>query len=111
MIRCLPGHFSKSNMAPISSEYGPHMKTTLEIRDDLLDRARRQARSRGTTLRAILESALEAQLARAPARKAKHPRIRVFDAPRPAHGMTLDWNQMKDFIYTEREARIIRGRG
>ncbi len=85
------------------------MKTTVEIRDDLLERARKQARSRGMTLRSVLESALEAQLARAPAPKVKRPRIQVFDAPRPVDGM--DWSRMKHLSHTEREARILSGRG
>lgn len=85
------------------------MKTTVEIRDDLLERARKQARSRGMTLRSVLESALEAQLARAPAPKVKRPRIQVFDGPKPIEDM--DWGRMKRLVRDEREARIVRGRG
>ncbi|TAN04130.1 MAG: hypothetical protein EPN36_10030 [Rhodanobacteraceae bacterium] len=85
------------------------MKTTLEIRDDLLDRAKKQARNSGITLRSMLESALEAHLARASKHKAKRPRIQVFDAPRPIDGM--DWSRMKELAHAERDARIIRGRG
>jgi hypothetical protein len=87
------------------------MKTTIEIRDDLLIRARKQARNRGTTLRTLMESALEAHLARAPSRQAKRPRIRVFDAPKPVSGTAMDWSRMKELVYAEREARIIRGCG
>lgn len=87
------------------------MKTTIEIRDDLLIRARKQARNRGTTLRTLMESALEAQLARAPPRKTAQPRIQVFDAPKPVPGTGMDWNRMKELVYAEREARIVRGRG
>lgn len=88
------------------------MKTTVEIRDDLLLQARKQARSSGTTLRALVESGLEAQLARAKAPRQKQPRIRVFDSARLAPGVdSMDWSVMRELIYAEREARIIRARG
>ena len=41
---------------------GSHMKTTIEIADDLLDRAKRQARRENRTLREIVEEALRRQL-------------------------------------------------
>ena len=40
-----------------------HMKTTLDIDDHLLERAKRQAAAQGTTLRALVEEALRARLA------------------------------------------------
>ena len=40
-----------------------HMKTTLEIDDRLLERAKRYAAAQGTTLRAIVEESLRARLA------------------------------------------------
>jgi Bacterial antitoxin of type II TA system, VapB len=43
-----------------------HMKTTLEIDDRLLERAKRQASAQGTTLRALVEEALRARLAPRP---------------------------------------------
>lgn len=43
------------------------MKTTIEIDDRLLERARRQATARGITLRAVIEDALRARLASRPA--------------------------------------------
>ncbi len=39
------------------------MKTTLELDDRLLERAKRYAAARGTTLRAVVEEALQARLA------------------------------------------------
>lgn len=42
------------------------MKTTLEIDDRLLERAKRFAAARGTTLRAVVEEALSARLAPRP---------------------------------------------
>ncbi|HYD49539.1 MAG TPA: type II toxin-antitoxin system VapB family antitoxin [Terriglobales bacterium] len=43
------------------------MKTTIEIDDRLLERAKRQAAARGTTLRAVIEDALRARFAARPA--------------------------------------------
>lgn len=37
---------------------GSHMKTTVEIPDPLMAQLREQARERGTTVRALLESAI-----------------------------------------------------
>lgn len=45
-----------------------HMKTTLELDDRILERAKRLAAEQGTTLRAIVEDALRARLAPRPAR-------------------------------------------
>ena len=42
-----------------------HMKTTIEIADDLLTRSREFARERGLTLRALVEEGLALALARA----------------------------------------------
>jgi hypothetical protein len=41
---------------------GTHMKTTIEIADDLLDRAKRKAKQENKTLREIIEDALRHQL-------------------------------------------------
>lgn len=41
---------------------GAHMKTTIEISDDLLQRARRLADERGLTLRALVEEGLRLSL-------------------------------------------------
>lgn len=42
-----------------------HMKTTIEISDPLLRRAKKLAAKRGTTLKAVIEEALRAELAAA----------------------------------------------
>ena len=54
-----------------------HMKTTLEIEDRLLERAKRHAAARGMTLRALVEDALRARLAPRPEGKAQYR----FDPP------------------------------
>ena len=48
------------------------MKTTLEIDDRLLARAKRFAAAQGTTLRAIVEDALRARLAPRPEAKSRY---------------------------------------
>lgn len=57
------------------------MKTTIEIDDRLLERARRQATARGTTLRAVIEDALRARFATRPAHAE-----RFHFAPPVVHG-------------------------
>ena len=63
MLRCL--------------EYGPliwvsHMKTTIEVDDRLLERAKRYATAHGMTLRAVVEEALRARLAPRPEARAHY---------------------------------------
>lgn len=60
-------------LTPGTQAYGPvvwltHMKTTLDLDDRLLERAKRLAAEQGTTLRAIVEDALRARLAPRPSR-------------------------------------------
>jgi Bacterial antitoxin of type II TA system, VapB len=61
------------------------MKTTLEIDDRLLERARQHASARGLTLRAVVEDALRARLAPRPAGKSRYrfepPTVRGTEAP------------------------------
>jgi hypothetical protein len=62
------------------------MKTTLEIDDRLLERAKRYAAARRTTLRAVVEEALRAQLAARPRARARYhfapPIVRGSSPPR-----------------------------
>jgi len=60
------------------------MKTTLEIDDRLLERAKRHASAHGTTLRAVVEEALRARLAPRPEGQARYrfsPPIVAGSAP------------------------------
>ena len=45
---------------------GTHMKTTIDIADDLLERAKRKARRENKTLREVIEEALRRQLTSKP---------------------------------------------
>jgi Bacterial antitoxin of type II TA system, VapB len=84
---------------------GTHMKTTIEISDSLLEEARRVARERRTTLRAILEAALRRELA---ARSAPPKKFKLRDGSfRGAAGVQpgidlSDWSQIRRIIYEGR---------
>ena len=61
-----------------------HMKTTLDIHDELLCRARRHALDTGSTLRAVVEDGLWQVLDRAnPIREHVLPDLRVGGPGRP----------------------------
>jgi hypothetical protein len=77
------------------------MKTTLEISDELLARARRHARKSGKTLRAVVELGLRLALE---AESAPRPRFRLPDrsqgtpgAPNPLERWS--WQDLRDEIY------------
>ncbi len=62
-----------------------HMKTTIDLDDRLLERAKRFAANRGTTLRAVVEEALRARLAPRPRKQEKYhfapPTVRGTQPP------------------------------
>jgi Arc/MetJ family transcription regulator len=83
---------------------GTHMKTTVEISDALMAQARRLARERRTTLRAVLESALRRELeaVSTPRRKFKL-RDGSFKGEGLEPGIDLsDWSQIRRLIYEGR---------
>ena len=77
-----------------------HMKTTIEIADDLLARARRVAHREGKTLRQLLEEALRQRLARPDATERFRLKKHVFKGegrqPMVAEG---DWETVRDLAY------------
>jgi Arc/MetJ family transcription regulator len=77
-----------------------HMKTTIEISDDVLIRAKRQARREGKTLREVVERALRQQLATPDAPGAFRLKRHAFNGkgrhPGVAEG---DWQQVRDLIH------------
>jgi hypothetical protein len=79
------------------------MKTTLEIDDRLLARAKRYAASCGTTLRALVEEALRARLAPRPQTPARYqfapPIVRGARAPRVD---VADRNALYDLLDDDR---------
>jgi Arc/MetJ family transcription regulator len=76
-----------------------HMKTTIEIADDLLSRAKRQARREHKTLREVVEEALRQRLAEPVApvfRLKKHPFNGQGRDPMVPEGK---WEAVRDLIY------------
>jgi hypothetical protein len=57
------------------------MKTTLDLPEDLFVAAKQRAASERTTLRAIVERGLRAQLGAAPRRAARRPRLKWVTVP------------------------------
>ena len=79
---------------------GTHMKTTIEISDGLLERARQTAQREGTTIRALVEAGLRAVLKE----RRERPRFRLRDASFKGNGLRHDfeqggWEQIRDTIY------------
>lgn len=65
------------------------MRTTVSISDELLEAARRRARSTGTTLGAVLESALRRELSSAaPVERPEVPVFRGGSGPAPGLDLT-----------------------
>jgi Bacterial antitoxin of type II TA system, VapB len=82
------------------------MKTTLDLPDDLLARARRAAQREGTTLRALVEEGLQLSLR---ARAAGPQRTRFSIMPFEGDGLTAEfvgasWPQTRDEIHGRRFA-------
>lgn len=77
---------------------GTHMKTTIEIADDVLARAKRQARREGKTLREVVDEALRQRLAQTSARPAFRLRKHPFKGEGLQPGVT-DWDTVRDMIY------------
>jgi hypothetical protein len=77
-----------------------HMKTTIDIADDLLVRAKRQARRERTTLRDVVEDALRLKLtapsAHRPFRLKKHVFKGQGQSPAVIEGQ---WDTVRDLIY------------
>jgi hypothetical protein len=80
-----------------------HMKTTIELQDDLLERSKRAARREGITLRALIEEGLRLAL-KARERRVRSPyRMRTFQGD----GLTPEfrdagWERIRDEIYRDR---------
>ncbi len=83
---------------PIHTDMGTHMKTTIEISDALFDTAKDVARSRQTSLRALIEEGLRRVLSEVsnqpkPAFKLKDARVHGQEIllPNPR-----DWQQLEE---------------
>jgi Arc/MetJ family transcription regulator len=77
-----------------------HMKTTIEIADDLLTRAKRDARREGKTLREIVEDALRLRLSARTPQAAFRLKRHTFHGEGRQPGVTEgDWATVRDLIY------------
>lgn len=79
------------------------MKTTLDIHDELLERAKNHAKATGRPLRAVVEEGLRTVLAPRTPSSYKLPDLRVGD-PRAADPLeTYSWPELRDTIYEASE--------
>ena len=83
-----------------------HMKTTVEIAEDLFARTREVARREGTTLRALIEEGLQAALARRTQRKTSYqwPDLSVTGEGLDPEIEEGSWEPLRDRIYAGRGA-------
>lgn len=90
-------------ISPILSIRLTHMKTTIELPDDLLKQAKQTARAEGATLRALIEEGLQHAL-----RAREQRKIVGLDFPTfGGSGLTEafsegDWSQLRNEIYRGR---------
>ena len=82
------------------------MKTTLDIHDELLARAKRHAKETGRPLRAVVEDGLRRVVAAAGHRRQYElPDLRVGDPNSPDPFATYSWPELRDLIYGDSGAR------
>ena len=82
------------------------MKTTLDIHDELLLRAKRHARETGRPLRALVEDGLRRVLAAAPTRTSyRLADLRTGDPEAQDPLERYSWPELRETIYGDRRAR------
>lgn len=80
-----------------------HMKTTVDIADQLLRRAKRVASRRGTTVKSLIEDALRKELAAAEARGTSPVRTHTFGGRGLQAGLSwADWAAIRAISYEGR---------
>jgi hypothetical protein len=81
----------------------PHMRTSIELPDPILKRAKRVARQRGTTLRALIEEGLRKVLDEAEPVRPFRLRDASFGQEGLVDGLTDgDWDRIRDLSYEGR---------
>lgn len=82
------------------------MKTTIEISDAILRRAKQLAARRNTTLRDVIESALRDALeSEAPSARAREVKTHTFRGKGLQPGLSWDdWSAIRDLAYEGRGA-------
>ena len=78
------------------------MKTTLDIHDELLARAKRHARETGRPLRAVIKEGLRCVLSSSPPQP-RHtlPDLRVSDPRAPDPLEQYSWPELRELIYVD----------
>ena len=74
-------------------------KTTLDIHDELLTRAKRHAKETGRPLRAVVEDGLRRVLVTVSPCQYKLPDLRVGDVNAPDPLATYSWPELRELIY------------
>lgn len=78
-----------------------HMKTTIELSDSLLEKAKRMARRQNRTLREIVEESLRKLLGAEPERGKFKLKTRTFKGRGMQRGLAEgDWQKIRDLIYS-----------
>ena len=75
-----------------------NMKTTIDIADLILRRAKRVAGEEGVTLRELAEEGLEMALQKRAARKTKGFRLVTFGDPK-GEPVSVDWEAVRGLVY------------
>ena len=77
-----------------------HMKTTISIADDLLEKAKKQARREKKTLRELVEEALQMRLEQGNPSRPFQLKRHTFVGKGLRPGIAeCDWEQVRDLIY------------
>jgi len=75
-----------------------HMKTTIDIADPILRKAKWVAGKEGVTLRELAEEGLEMALQKRASRKAKGFHLVTFGDPK-AEPVSVDWEAVRNLVY------------
>lgn len=75
------------------------VKTTLDIHDELLLRAKRHAKTTGRTLRAVVEEGLRLVLSAPSSHPYELPDLRVGDPLAPDPMERYSWPELRELIY------------
>lgn len=79
--------------------YYGNVKTTLDIQDELLARAKHRAKTTGRPLRAVVEDGLRLVLAAPQPAAYQLPDARVGDPDAPDPLERLSWPELRELIY------------
>ena len=80
------------------------MKTTLDIRDELLAYAKRHAKETGCPVSAVVEDGLRRVVAAPSHRRYELPDLRVGDPNLPDPFATYSWPALRELIYCDPRA-------